>query len=492
MKKINFPFAHKLALSMIVLIVSGMLLLGGLIIHDQNNLLEKQMHSYAKILIHQLAASATEGLLTSDTLNMDVLVKNIAQNKEILGIAFYSDEKQQKSSNGLIPASLDFPDSVNKISTILWQPPLSDTKAEKSIIQNVFFSTNLPFLSYIGSINYQDVIIGYVLLTFDQSLFIQARNKTLYTIVITTVILIIFSIILAFFLGKHLSRPIDDLLHASHAISKGDYKTPFDESRDDEFGILMQSMNIMADGLLRKESVEKALSRYVSPTVAQEILGNLKSINLGGEQVNASVLFVDIIGYTKLSQTMKPEKMNQLLNEYFSLISQAANIYGGHVDKFIGDCVMLVFGVPKADEQHSYQAVLCALLIQKIISNLNQQRIAKNQIHVDFHIAVNSGLMLAGNMGSEQRMEYTVIGDAVNLAARIASYTQNNEVIIPESMLERPGIKENFDLEKKESVQIRGHEQAVTLYQVNSCKNKNQLNLTQNMNSLMSADFNEK
>ena len=135
---------------------------------------------------------------------------------------------------------------------------------------------------------------------------------------------------------------------------------------------------------------------------------------------------------------MKPEKTNQLLNDYFSYISQAASIYGGHVDKFMGDCVMLVFGVPKQDEHHSYQAVSCALLIQKIISTLNQQRKARNQVPVDFHIAANSGVMLAGNMGSEQRMEYTVIGDAVNLAARIASCAQNNEVIIPDTMLARP------------------------------------------------------
>ena len=492
MQKVNFPFAHKLALSMIVLIVSGMLLLGGLIIHDQSKLLEKQMHSYAKILIHQLSASATEGFLTSDTLDLDVLVKNISQHSEILGIAFYSDEKQQQISHGLIPASLDFPNSVNDISTLSWHPSSSDSEARKPFIDTLFNSANMPYLSYIGSVNYQEVTVGYVLLTFDQSLFIQARNKTLYTIVLTTIILIFLSIIFAFFIGKRLSRPIEALVDASNAISKGDYTIHFDERRDDEFGILMHSLNIMADGLLHKESVEKAFSRYLSPTVAQEILGNLESINLGGQQMEASVLFVDIIGFTKLSQTMEPEKTNQLLNEYFSYISQAASIYGGHVDKFMGDCVMLVFGVPKHDEHHSYQAIACALLIQKIISNLNQQRTAKNQTPVNFHIAANSGLMLAGNMGSEQRMEYTVIGDAVNLAARIASHAQNNEVIIPDTMLDCKGVKDNFDIERKDCIKIRGHDNPVTLYRVISCINKNQINLTQNMDKLISYDFNEK
>lgn len=492
MKKVKFPFAHKLAFSMLVLIMSGMLLLGGLIIHDQNKLLEKQMHSYAKILIHQLGASATEGFLTSDALDLDVLVKNIAQHPEILGIAFYSDEKQARNSHGLIPISLDFPDSEYEISTLMWLPASSDSKMNKQLTQSFLFSTNLPYLSYIGSVNYQDVTIGYVLLTFDQSLLIQARNKTLYTIAMTTMVLSIFSIIFAFFLGKRLSRPIEAMVDASNAISKGNYKIRFDERRDDEFGILMHSLNIMADDLLKKESVEKAFSRYLSPAIAQEILGNLEGINLGGQQMDASVLFVDIIGFTKLSKTMNPEKTNQLLNEYFSCISQAAGIYGGHVDKFMGDCVMLVFGVPKQDEHHSYQAISCALLIQKIIFDLNQQRQSRNQVPVNFHIAANSGLMLAGNMGSEQRMEYTVIGDAVNLAARIAGCAQNNEVVIPDTMLARPGIKDNFEVEKKDCIKIRGHDKPVTLYRVIMCTNKNQINLTKNMGKLINHHVSEK
>lgn len=485
MQKVNFPFAHKLALSMVFLIVTGMLLLGMLIIYDQNKLLEKQMHSYAQILIHQLSASATDGFLTSDTLDLDVLVKNISQHPEILGIAFYSDEKQQRSANGLIPTSLDFPTDKNKISTLLWRPFSANLKEDYQLSQIFNNHDTLSYLSYIGSVSYQNITIGYVLLTFDQSLLIQARNKTLYTITLTTIVLIIFSIVFAFYLGKRLSRPIEELVDASKEISKGNYKIHFDEHRNDEFGILMHSLNIMTEGLLHKKSVEKAFSRYLSPTIAQEILGNLEGINLGGHQVEASVLFVDIIGFTALSQTMKPEKINQLLNDYFSLISQAVGIYGGHVDKFMGDCVMLVFGVPKKDKHHSYQAISCALLIQQIIFNLNKKRKQNNQAAVNFHIAANSGVMLAGNMGSEQRMEYTVIGDAVNLAARISSHAQNNEVIIPDTMLCFNGVKNNFEIEKKDSINIRGHKKPVTLYRVISCTNKNQINLTRNMDKLI-------
>ncbi len=112
MRKVNFPYAYKLAISMIVLIVTGMLALAALIIRDQNQLLEKQMYSYADILIRQLATSATESYLTSDTLDLDVLVKNLSRHTEIQGITFYSNEKQPISSKGTLPAINRFSDKL--------------------------------------------------------------------------------------------------------------------------------------------------------------------------------------------------------------------------------------------------------------------------------------------------------------------------------------------------------------------------------------------
>ncbi len=107
-----------------------------------------------------------------------------------------------------------------------------------------------------GHVIYNNVTIGYVVLTFDQSLFTQARIKTMYTIILTTIVLIILTILFAF-LGKRLSRPIEELVTASDAISRGNYKVRFDERRNDEFGILMESLNMMADGLLKKNQLKK-------------------------------------------------------------------------------------------------------------------------------------------------------------------------------------------------------------------------------------------
>lgn len=461
---------------MIFLIGTGMSLLGTLIIQDQHKLLEKQMHAYAAVLIQSLRASAKEILLTSDTLGLNTLLNEITQGLEITGAAFYSDEQEILGEEGYIPVFPDFPDD-DEILHHYW------VHSEEA--------KNHTFLSYIANVPYEDITLGYVMLTHDQSLLKLARQRTLYTISIITLILLFFSILLSLWVGKRFSRPIKELVQASKAITEGQYNIRINERRNDELGVLMHSVNMMADGLLHKQQLEKAFSRYLSPNVARAVLNDLDFAKLGGEQVEASVLFVDIIGFTDLSQKLTSKALSQLLNDYFSYISQAAQIYSGHVDKYIGDCAMLVFGVPTQDEHHAYQAVACALLIQQLINKLNQQRRAKKQPTADFHISANGGLMLAGNMGSHQRMEYTVIGDAVNLASQLAGYALNNEIVVPEAMLEYRDIKDCFIFKLKKSVTLPGQNHIVKLYNIISFTIPLQSKLTTNLEKLLNYDFND-
>ncbi len=477
MPKVIFPFAYKLALVMIILIGTGMSLLGTLIIRNQNQLLEKQMHAYATILIQELRASAKEILLTSDNLGLNTLVNEVTQEPEIPGAAFYSDEKILLGHNGYIPPQPVFPEN-KEIQRYYWKHPEQ--------------SRNEKYLSYIGIVPYKDIILGYVLLTYDQSPFRLARQQTLYTIILTTLMLFIFSILISFWIGKRFSRPIEELVHASKAITQGDYDIRLNQQRNDELGVLMHAVNDMAEGLLRKQKMEKAFSRYLSPNVAREVLNDLDFAKLGGEQIEASVLFVDIIGFTELAKEISAETLSQLLNDYFSYISQAAQMYSGHVDKYIGDCAMLVFGVPKYNRHHAYKAIACALLIQQLISELNRQRMTKNQPIANFHIAANSGLMLAGNMGSNQRMEYTVIGDAVNLASQLAGYALNNEIVVPDSMLEYPEIKKSFTYKIKKAVTLPVQNKSLKLYNIVSFSDPLQHNsLSTNLEKLLNHDFND-
>jgi adenylate cyclase len=136
------------------------------------------------------------------------------------------------------------------------------------------------------------------------------------------------------------------------------------------------------------------------------------------------------------------------------------------LDKYMGDCAMLAFGVPEPDDDHAFHAITCALVIQRLIAEENQQRERRGEPTVHFRLALNSGRMLAGNMGSAERMQYTVVGDSVNLASRLCTIGDADQIIITEEMLQRPGIRDRVIARRYESIRLRGIRRPVTTWLV--------------------------
>lgn len=446
----HMPIAYKLALVFSLIITTGMGLLGLIITSNQSNLLEQQMNSYASSMVRQLANSASEPILASDNLALTILTRSLLESDGILGVTIYSAEADAVISNGLTPESemLSFSDNA---APLLW---------------NTSGDEGDPLTSVITPVRFQDHIVGYALLTFDRQLLDSSRKLTVTTVTAATLFMVLIGIIVAIYVGKRLVRPIHQLIDGSIEISSGNYLFRFNERRNDEIGQLMSSLNTMSDGLLRKEQVEQAFSRYVSPKVASELLTDLDQISLGGKHVEATVMFADIAGFTQLSEKLTPQEVNSLLNEYFTLIDNAAHYYQGHVDKYMGDCAMLLFGVPEEDEQHCFHALSCALLIQRLIDDLNRRRSQQGLPPVEFRIGINSGTMLAGNMGSIQRMEYTVVGDAVNLASRLSSVAAGGEIIVCKTVHENVHLAELFITREYNTISLRGMSEPVATYQI--------------------------
>jgi adenylate cyclase len=266
--------------------------------------------------------------------------------------------------------------------------------------------------------------------------------------------------------GKRLSRPIYDLMDATRAVGEGQFDVRLRERRHDEIGYLMDAFNHMGQGLLEKSQVESVFSRFVPKNVAQQMLANLDQIQLGGQRVVGSVLFADIVDYTGISEKLPPEEVAQLLNDYFGLMTQAAMLHGGMVDKFIGDCAMIVFGVPEADPRHHLKAIGCAVFLQKVLAEMNRHRVSKGLPAVEVRMGVNSGEMLAGNLGSDQQMQYTVVGDSVNLASRLSSVAEANQIVVREDLLEWPEVDARFETRRHRRLRLRGMEGEVTTWLV--------------------------
>ena len=226
----------------------------------------------------------------------------------------------------------------------------------------------------------------------------------------------------------------------------------------------------MASGLLEKNQVENAFSRFVSPKVAKQIMNNLDKVSLGGKRVEATALFADIVGFTSLSEKLPAEEIASLLNEYFGYISTASQLYHGTIDKYMGDCAMIVFGAPEEDEEHRFNAVSCGILIQRIIERLNVERVSEGKEPIYFRIGLNSGEMLAGNMGSDDRMQYTVVGEAVNLAARLHSVAERGQLIVTDYLVKDRDVQWRVIAHRHGSIRLRGIAEPVTTYVLTDVK----------------------
>lgn len=452
----QFPIAYKLALSFTLFIGTGMTLLGLLIIDKQAALLQQQMVDAGNALIQQMSESAVEPMLANDSVVLSRITGSIVSNDTVSGAALLNDQATIITQSG-IPLAADF--DVNQPAPFEWRH--TEPGADR-----------LPLITFTHPIVFKGLTVGYAVLSFDHSRMLQAKQEAIRTVIFTTLLLIIIGIIVSILLGRRLTRPIYQLIDVSDEISRGNLGIRLTDRRNDELGKLMDSLNTMSEGLLKKQQVEQVFSRFVPKNVATEVMNDLENIELGGRRVEASVVFADIVGFTQLAEDREPQQVSAMLNNYFSPIAEAAHHFNGHVDKYIGDCAMLVFGVPVADEDHRLHAVSCALLIHRIVELLNE-RIADHP-PLQFRIGINSGTMLAGNMGSRERMEYTVVGDAVNLASRLASAAQPLQTIITSELAHHPSIRDHCHIEEQSTIEIRGMTRPVTTYNVESLRDAQQ------------------
>lgn len=410
----KMPIAYKLASLFTLLISSSMILLGVIITHNHSRLIDQQYLELGQTVARQMVESAKDSLLANDPLALEIITNSLLSDKSILGVAIYSEQGKALTSAGIAPNHLT--DEVLKDPVrVQWQLASDDGEVEK-------------YSSFIASTEFKGVVVGYGLITLSQSKLQQAQQQILQALLLTTLVLLVFGVLISLYLGRRVTRPITNM-----AIEHGKTDDALPQNTD-EVGQLYVSFNKMQEGMRQKGILEESFSRYVSPSLAKSIVSNSQWKQLGGRYVDASVLFADVVGFTSLSEKLPADEISALLNDYFGYISKAAHLFQGHVDKYIGDCAMLVFGAPDEDSQHRLHAIRCAVVIQKSITlvNLHRQRQGLRVLH--FHIGVNSGQMLAGNIGSSERMNYTVIGDTVNLASRLASSAEAGQIVITQQL----------------------------------------------------------
>ena len=229
--------------------------------------------------------------------------------------------------------------------------------------------------------------------------------------------------------------------------------------------LILQSAS---DSLGRERLVQDRdrLAKYFSKDVVDLVLNNPESLGQGGQRMTATVLFADIRNFTQLSTVMQPEQVVELLNRYFSTMVDIIFKNGGTLDKFLGDGLMALFGVPYPIEKPEERAVRTALEMLDALQELNRDLEAKGMLRLDIGVGINSGPVVAGNIGSSQRHEYTVIGDTVNLAARLEALNKETRTQILVSAPIHAAIKSSFRTRQLGPLRIRGKPEPVEVYAV--------------------------
>lgn len=282
---------------------------------------------------------------------------------------------------------------------------------------------------------------------------------------IMILIIMLISAIVTFFFMKIFTVPLKKLSCATKMIKVGDFSQKVKIISNDEMGLLGDTFNEMIDSLKEKEFMRDTFGKVVDPYVRDYFLkGN---IALGGENQNVTVMFCDIRGFTSLSEKMKPEDVVSLLNLYFTKIGKCISNNHGIINKYIGDAVMAVFGVPVLSEKHADEAFYAAKEMKIALKELNLEFAKKGFPQINFGIGIHSGNVLAGNIGASERMEYTVIGDTVNTASRIESLckTYKTDILVSENTFELLKDKQIIqELHFVDNAQIRGKINKVRLY----------------------------
>lgn len=258
--------------------------------------------------------------------------------------------------------------------------------------------------------------------------------------------------------SRGMSRPIESLVDASHKIAAGDYKVKVVVGTRDEIGRLAAAFNDMTDGLRkRQEIMDKTLSR----DVAEEFL---KGTDRRPDRRIVTIVFMDIRGYTSGTEGMDPGDVVVMLNELMDLLSGAIVRNGGIVNKFLGDGLMAMFGAPKPLENHALRAVKAGLEMQKWMARWNDRRIARGLPAFFSGIGINTGIAMCGRVGAQDRMEYTLIGEEVNLASRICGKAAPKQVLVTKQTWDQ--VKDQMQGRELEPVTVKGLSYPVKVYEV--------------------------
>ena len=279
---------------------------------------------------------------------------------------------------------------------------------------------------------------------------------------VISVLLVVLGI--AIWIARYISTDIETLVsklrQAMQRVEQGELDTNLPILSSDEFIDLYLGFNRMTDGLVERERLHDAFGRYVSPELAEQIRKD--GIQMTGQTIDATVMFCDIRNYTRMSSNMQPTEVVNLLNHYFAMVEPIVKAEGGWINKFLGDGFMAVFGAPVPRKDHVDCAVRASVQIRETTHHFNEK--FPDIPNVSVGIGLECGDMVAGSIGSPDRIEFTVIGDAVNVASRIESLNKELSTTILVSENIKSAVGDNYEWRTMPPTHVKGKSEPIQIY----------------------------
>ncbi|HKB26927.1 MAG TPA: adenylate/guanylate cyclase domain-containing protein [Methylomirabilota bacterium] len=325
----------------------------------------------------------------------------------------------------------------------------------------IFLMLGTVPLSLLGVLAYRRAV---ALLTTDPAAAARMVDNMLVTIVFLVVAGVVSAITLAIFVANSVAAPLRDLQAAMGRVRQGDLEASCPVVSNDELGEVAEGFNRMVGGLREREFLKETFGKYVSPEVRDEILSG--RLALEGQAREVTILFADLRDFTPWVEATDPREVVRDLNRYFTEMNEAIRRHRGLVLQFIGDEIEAVFGAPVADPAHAALALRAALEMRERLARLNAERAGAGKPPLRHGVGIHTGRVLAGNIGSSERLSYALVGDPVNLASRIQDLNKQLGSDILVSGTTRALLDGTFALTPLPAVRVKGRSVEVEIYRL--------------------------
>jgi adenylate cyclase len=456
----RIPIWMQLAVATTFVSVVAVITLSLAVLDKQKERLYEQTVRMGTVSLNYFANNAKFPLLEEDILRLNTLIKE-ASSVEGLRYALITDTNDKiKAHTDVNLIGLPFKHFVDNPELIRKEDVTYYTYRQPGGARML----NLSRAINLKNKNLGQVHVG-ISLDFIEQLVIDER----VSVVLVTLGVILIGLVVAVLYGFRFSRPISQIVTATDEIGRGNYQYRVPLKRNDELGNLAIAFNRMGQELWKNAMTQKSFGKYVGTEVLDLILANPETDWLRGTRNDATILFGDVRGFTSYATEKAPEEVVEALNAYLEIATTHIINFGGYIDKFIGDAVMGVFGVPVFRKDHVERAVRAAVKIQQ---ELHKESLHDNQLLASVGISIHTGVVVAGNVGSQSKMEYTVIGDSVNVAARLNAVAGPGEVVVSQQVKEvldammttqslgpqkMKGITESVEAYKVLRMQLKSH-----------------------------------